>query len=358
MHHDLSILIEGIGGIGGPIAARLIMAGRLVTLVTHNPAIAAAINSGGLRFITNDPKTPYPVMVLNVHACTTLAEAVDQGPFDAALLCMKATSVVDAARETLPHMAPGGLIVTLQNGLVADAVQEALDPADADRVVGGIAAWGGTMHEPGLYEQTSPGTTFIGELDGSGISDRLRILANALRPIGPITISRNMRGVLWGKLAITCAINPVGAISGQTLAAVLRDPAARQIVLQAYREVVDTADALGIRLEKVTANPRLLYLPKNAPPPLVWFKDLIVQIVGRRYGAVKVSTLQSLERGRRTEIDYLNGYLVAQAEAAGINVPANRALLRMIHQIEAQARASTPANIAAVAADLSDASQR
>ena len=339
-----SLLIEGIGGIGGVMAARLIQAGYTPTLVTHNPAITEAINRDGLRLIAPGGSEE----IIPAQAVTTLDEAAESGPFDTAYLIMKADGVVAAARQTVPLLTPKGYVVTFQNGIVEDAVAEAIG---ADRVVSGIIGWGGTMHAPGVYEQTSPGQTHIGELDGR-LSDRVRALSAVLEAVTPVIISRNIRGALWSKLAINCTINSPGVITGQTLGEMLRDRHVRRLFLHIYREVVDTATAHGIRLERVAANPHLLYLPPDAGPLTVLLKDLITRFVGYKYRRIKSSSLQSLERGRKTEIDYLNGYVVAQAQAVGLDVPVNAALVRMVKEIEAGERPIAPLNMRDLLAEV------
>ncbi len=214
----------------------------------------------------------------------------------------------------------------------------------AGRVVSAIVGWGGTMHAPGVYEQTGPGGIHLGELDGTR-SERVERLAAMLESVSPVIVSSNIRGALWSKLAINCVITTMGAVSGQTLGRMLQDRALRRVFLSVYREVLDTAAAAGVKLERIAAPPRLLYLPAGAGPAQALFKDLLVRLVGRRYGRLKSSMLQSLERGRPTEIDYLNGYVVEQARRLGIAVPGNEALVRLVKEIEAGERCAEPDNI-------------
>jgi 2-dehydropantoate 2-reductase len=124
----------------------------------------------------------------------------------------------------------------------------------------------------------------------------------------------------------------------------------RRVFAGVYREVVDTAEALGIRLEKIAANPKLLYVAADAGW-LTWqFKDLLFRMVGRKYKGLKSSTLQSLKRGRKTEIDFLNGYVVDVAAKAGIDVPLNRRVVEMIREIEAGIRPMQLSNMEALQA--------
>lgn len=323
------ILIEGIGGIGGVVAGTMIEAGLSPLLVTNNPTITDAIRRNGLRV-----QVPGRECVVRADVETTLADAAASGPFDAAYLIMKALAVVDAARDTVPLLTPTGYVVTFQNGIVEDFVGETIG---ADRVVSGIIGWGGTMHAPGVYERTSPGRTFVGELDGR-VTERVRAVADAVGHAGPVTISTNMRGVLWSKLAINCTINSVGALTGETLGEMLKDARIRRIFLRTYSEVIDVAEAKGVHLEPIAANPKLLYLPPDAGPVARFTKDLFARLLGRKYRNARSSTLQSLERGRKTEVDFLNGYVVSEAAALGMSTPVNAALLEMIREIESGAR--------------------
>lgn len=328
------VVILGIGGIGGVVAGCMIDAGMRPVLVTNNSEVTAAIRADGLRV-----RLPDRAFTVQADVYTTLTEA--SGAFDAAYLTMKALSVVEAARDAARYVAADGYVVTFQNGIVEDAVGDAIG---ISRVVSASVGWNGIMHSPGDYERTTPGDTFVGELDGA-ITPRANAIAAALRHVGPVTISQNMRGVLWSKLAINCTVNSVGALTGQTLGELLADARVRRIFLQTYSEVVDTAEAQGIRLERIAANPKLLYLPKNAGFVVRYAKDVIARMLGRKYKSARSSTLQSLERGRKTEVDYLNGYVVDIATRVGVNAPINKALTRMIKEIESGARKIAKSNI-------------
>ncbi len=332
------ILIEGVGGIGGVVAGRLIQAGYAPVLVTANAQITAAIRSAGLRVTM--PESSFSVPPAQCVVYTSLNDLPPGETFDAAYLLMKATSVVQAAQETLPLLKPDGYMVTFQNGIVEDAVAAVVGAA---RVVSGIIGWGGTMHAPGIYEKTTPGQTHLGELDGSS-TPRLRALAAAVQHAAPVVLTQNIRGALWGKLGINCTVTTLGALTGDTLGVMLRDARLRRLFLRAYAEVVETAEAQGIRLERIAANPKLLYLPPGAGAAQAFIKDLLVRLVARRYGGMKSSMLQSLERGRKTEIDFLNGYVVACAQRAGRNAPVNAALVQLVKEIEAGTRTISRAN--------------
>ncbi|HRK32951.1 MAG TPA: 2-dehydropantoate 2-reductase [Candidatus Hydrogenedentes bacterium] len=330
------ILIQGIGGVGGVIAGLMCNANLRPVLVTNNDAITQAIRADGIRVAL-----PAQNHVALADVFTTLPEASASGPFDAAYLIMKATGVVEAAKEVAKFLKPDAYVVTFQNGIVEDAVGAAIG---IERVVSASIGWNGIMHAPGHYERTTPGHTFVGELNGT-VTPRVKSLAAALANTGPVTVSTNMRGVLWSKLAINCTVNSVGALTGETLGEMLADKRIRNIFLRTYSEVVDTADAQHIRLERIAANPRLLYLAKDAGSFTRYAKDVIVRLLGRKYKHARSSTLQSLERGRKTEIDFLNGYVVESARVLGVSTPVNSALKQLIEEIEAGTRNIAKRNV-------------
>ncbi len=332
----MKILLQGVGGVGGIIAAELHRAGHAPTLVTGNPAIAEAINAHGLK-----ATTPERSFAVHPEAVVSLDDLPADARFDVCLLAMKATRVLAAAEASLPRLTGDGFVVTLQNGIVGDAVAEVTGP---ERIVCGIIGWGATMHAPGQVERTSPGQIHLGELDGPP-TDRVRALAEVLAKVVPMDVNPNMRGVLWSKLAINCIVTTLGGLTGLTLGEMLAVKGLRRVFAGVYREVVDTAEALGVELEKIAANPKLLYVAKDAGW-LTWqFKDLLFRLVGRKYKGLKSSTLQSLKRGRKTEIDFLNGYVVQVAEKAGVEVPLNRRVVEMIREIEAGTRPMQLANM-------------
>lgn len=335
------ILLEGIGGVGGVFAGRLIAAGFEPVLVTHNPAITAAIAARGVR-----AKTPESEVHAAAAPCTRLEEAAAGGPYAMAFLMMKSQGVVDAAVRTLPLLEPGGVLVTFQNGIVEDAVAPVIG---MDRIVSVIVAWGATMHEPGVYEKTTPGATHLGMLDGCA-SPRFDAVRGAVAAVTQAIVRDNMRGALWGKLAINAAMTTMGALLAQPLGPMLANAQARRLFLRVYTEVIDTCAACGVHVEGIAADPMLFHLPRKAGLLSRVKKDLTLRYFGHKYRDTKGSMLQSLERGRPTEIAYLNGYVVEKAREHGLQVPLNAALVRMIGEIEAGQRAIGLHNLPELAA--------
>ena len=332
------ILIEGIGGIGGLMSSRLLAVGYDCTLITGNKEITSQIKSNGIIEHIEDAKQK---IVYPQHVFTSLSDLDESSKFDFALLAMKADSAVDAAKSTIPHLFSHGYVITLQNGIIEDRIIEEIDQG---RLVSAVIAFGSTMVEPGQYLQTSPGSIFIGELHGE-ITTRLTQLGEILQEISTVNLSKNINGVLWTKLAINSTANSLGAISGQTWGEMLDTKPKRTLFLIIYSEVVNAARANGIKLEKITVNPFLLYLPINAGFLTRFRKDIVLRMAARKYKDIKSSSLQSLLRGRKTEIDYLNGFVVSESSKHGIEAPVNKILVDMVKEIEIGKREIDPKNI-------------
>ena len=334
------LLLMGCGSVGGVIAGGLVQAGHDLTIVTRNDEICQAVSTGGLRLTTPE------------RQCTVPADAythMDQveGPFDAVYLAMKATEVEQAARDVAGYLAPQGYVVTLQNGVVEDRVAAILG---RERVVGALVGWGATMRAPGDYEMTSRGELVVGELDGR-VTPRVQQIKATLDAAAPTTVSTNIYGVLWSKLAINCVVTTFGAVTGQLLGQMLRHAHVRRLAFGVTSEVVDVAEAHGIALEPVggTLDIHRLYLPprrrETGSGLDLIARHAIMLAVGVKFRRLKSSMLQSMERGRRPEIDFMNGYVVERGKEKDVPTPINAALTAMVREIEAGARQMRPGNL-------------
>src|SRR5262249_375795 len=168
-------------------------------------------------------------------------------PFDYVRLATQPPQVEEAARRTLPFLAPTGAMVCFQNGLCEERIAAI---AGASRTIGAIVTWGATMVEPGIYDRTSAGGFVLVRLDGS-VDQQLDGLGRLLECIGPSTITHNLTGARWSKLAINCAISSLGTVGGDRLGPLLRHRFVRRLALEIMSEAVLVARRVGVRLEKV-----------------------------------------------------------------------------------------------------------
>ena len=309
----------GCGGIGGIIASSLIDHGVDTTVVTHNPAIADAINTRGFTV-----REPTMQRVVRGRAAAELAP--DAGSFDFVLLATQPPQVVAAAQRAAAHLRPGGAMVCLQNGLCEPYVEEILG---RERVLGAIVVWGASMAAPGVYDRTSAGGFVIGRLDG-GDDARFAALRALLAPIGAVETTHNLQGARWSKLAINCAISALGTIGGERLGELLRHRFVRRLGLEVMSEAVQVARRCGVQLEKVSGTLDLNWIAltpadvSGPGSPSLLAKHAVLLAVGAKYRRMRSSMLLAIERGREPAVDFLNGEVVRRGDELGIAVPINR----------------------------------
>ncbi len=322
-------LVVGCGGIGGTIAATLLDQGLDVTLLTRNAAIRDAINSGGLQ-------TTGELNLGTVRARAVTQLPQDTTAFDFVLLCTQPPQVEVAAREVLAQLADDGSMVVFQNGLCEPRIAAI---AGAERVIGGVIAWGASMVAPGVYERTSAGGFTLGRIDGS-MDDRLAQLGRILESVGPIQTTDNLMGSRWSKLAINCAISSLGTIGGDRLGSLLRKRYVRRLALEVMTETVRVASEEGVRLRKVAGTLDLDWIAltdherttKLGSAGLVAKHGLLLA-VGARYRRLRSSMLNAIERGRPPAIDFLNGEVTARGKLHGIATPINSIIQEQVWAI-------------------------
>ena len=311
-------LIVGIGALGGTIAARALSAGMAVSLATRTAEAASALRSSGLR--VSGVGGAAAVRPAEVAA---LAEYEGADKFDLILLATKAHDALEVAPLLARLLTSGGTILCIQNGGVSQILSERLGGTD---LLGGLSNLGATMVEPGVYEQRNDGHLLIGELEG-GASERASRIALELGRAVQTRVTPNLRGAIWAKLLLNCSVTTIGAIAGQPMRRYIRSAAGREVFRRAYDEALSVALAAGTRPEKMIVEP--------VPP--AWDGDAWEGWLGSvvaAYGDLKPSMLQDFERGRRTEIDFINGYVADLGWDLGIPVAMNAAIADMVHRIE------------------------
>lgn len=178
-------------------------------------------------------------------------------------------------------------------------------------------------------------------------SARLERAAAVLSVVFPVRRSADIRGVLWSKLAITASFTTLGAISGLRFGELVRRADTRALLLAIGMEVGRVALAEGVRLEPLGGglDMRRLLLEPGYPRPV---KDALMRLVGHRHRRTSSSMLAALRRGRRTEIDFINGRVARLAEAHGLDAPLNRRAAALVAELEAGRLSPAPANLEAL----------
>ncbi len=292
----MEVVVLGAGSLGS-LMGGLLTDAHEVTLVGRRPHVGA-VKADGLAIRGAYERRVFP-------------QATEEGEGlsgDFAVVTVKSFDTPEAARV----LATGdyGAVLSLQNGMGNEEVLEGFH----DTVLAGTATYGALARDPGVVECTGRGEVVLGAPAGgrSSVADRI---GAAFRSAGiETTVAADMPRRLWEKLAVNAGINAVTALARVENGAVVEAPA-EGIVRSAVRETARTARAHDVSLsnrEALSATER---------------------IVGRTAGN-ESSMRQDVERGRRTEIDAINGYVVDQAEEAGLEAPTNRLLVGLVRTWE------------------------
>ena len=327
------ILVMGAGGIGGIVAATLTEIGAVVTAVTTNTAIREAVDKSGYRVIDDGEERV---------VAGTMSPA-PSGSYDLCILATQPPNVEDAAHTALRHLADDAEVVVLQNGLCEERVASIVG---AGRVIGAIVAWGASMPAPGRYERTAHGGFALGRLSGQ-LDPDLRRVSELLEAIGPVTLTENLRGARWSKLALNCAVSALGTIAGERLGPLVRVRRYRRLALEIMTEVVAVARAEQVQLEKVAGTLDLEWVTlsdadKAATASVsLTAKHTLLLAVGLRYRRMRSSMLAAIERHRTPAIDFLNGEVVTRGQRHAIPTPINARIVDLVWSIAKGSRTSS-----------------
>lgn len=328
------IVVIGPGAIGGVTAGFMAQAGLDVTLVCKHPSIAQKAAGEGLH-ITGF-KGDHHIPVKSVCRVDEL-----DGQFDLCLIATKAYDMPESARQMLPHLKDDSLVVAMQNGICTDDLAKVVG---AERTVGCVIGFGGTMHGEAELEMTSDGAFIIGMAKG-GTAPRLEALRAALATVTESKITDNIYAELYSKLIVNSCITSLGALCGLTLGEMMKRADARRIFLAVIGEAVEVAKAMKLDVPPYGGKLNYFSLMKGSSFIDNIRRHAMIRIVGMKYSKLKSSSLQSLERGRLTEIDCFNGYIADRADILHIPAPVNHRLVAMVHEIERKERPIDIANL-------------
>ncbi len=330
---SIRIVVVGAGAIGGVTAALMKQGGSDVTLVCKHQEIADIASGRGLH--VTGVKGEHTV---HLNAVADIAEL--DGTYDVALIATKAYDMPACARALLPYLKDDSLVLSLQNGICTDALAAVVGK---ERTVGCVIGWGATMLAPGELAVTSTGEFLIGRVGGDQAA--LEPIRRAMEAAAPTVITPDIYAELYSKLIVNSCITSLGAICGLYLGQMLRKSQARRIFLGIIREAMDVAHAQGLKVPPFGGKLDYEKLLAGDGPLDNLRRHAMILAVGLKYRRLKSSSLQSLERGRPTEIDYFNGFIAQKGEELGVDCPINRRLTVMIKEIEGDKRSIKVENL-------------
>lgn len=333
MNKETRICIIGGGAIGGVVAGMLKCEGYQIQMVVKHAEFAEKISSRGVEI--KGKCRNFSIPVPSVARPDELS-----GTFDYVLIATKADGMVEAAREILPILDENSRVVSMQNGICEEMLAHVVGE---ERTIGCVVGFGCTMHTPGEVEMTSGGEIIIGNWNREP-DEKLEQLAVILGHVVKTRTTHEILPELYSKLIINSCITTLGVVSGQYLGEMLVKRKARNLFIEVIREAVEVAGAMGITVPPGAAG-KLDYYRFLAPGPLSGLKrHLTIRVIGMKYRKLKSSSLQSLERGRKTEVDIYNGYIASKGRELGVATPVNAQLTRMVGEIEQGTRKIDPGN--------------
>lgn len=330
---NLSFLVVGAGAIGGITAALLKRNGYDVEIICRQSDYANRISTEGINVSGYCGS-----FNVKINAYSSFSEI--RGKKDIILHATKATEIIESSRQAINVLNESGFVVSMQNGLCEDTIASVFG---RDRTIGCVTGWGATMLSHGNFEMTSGGDFILG-YPWRNPDKFLDELADMLSCVVPVRVTDNILGHLYSKLIINSCISSLGALCGLYLGTMLKSRKVRNIFIEIIREAVAVGDAMKIRIEVFGG--KLDFRKFLAGNGFIHDlrRHLTIRVIGFKYRRLKSSSLQSIIRGGRSEVDFFNGYIAAKGKDLGVPVPVNTAIVEMIHQIEEKKREIGPAN--------------
>jgi 2-dehydropantoate 2-reductase len=333
----MRIAVFGAGSIGGYVGGTLAARGARVTLVDGWSAHVETIRRDGLRLIERGRETAVAVDAMHLHD----VHAMRSPPVDVVILSVKSYDTAWMTTLAREAMGPDSVVVSLQNGINEDTISAVVGP---DRVVGcTLARLGAELLAPGRIRRTLfppfPGYPVfrVGKVDGSP-SARARDVAAVLGEVDSAQVTSNLAGERWSKLTQNAMASGLSPLANVGLKRLFHDPDYARLVCRIACEGIRTGRALGLDLVKICAVEPDAWLEAAASP--AGFESLQRALEPWRRDmeeATEASTLHDIRRGRRTEIESINGLIARKAAERGVDAPLNDALTRAVLGMEREA---------------------
>jgi len=333
------IAIVGTGAVGGYAGAHMARAGEDVTFVDFWPENVETIRAKGLRIshLRDVPEFTTAARALHV---TELQRFSKEKPIDIAFVCTKSYDTAWATMMIRQYLAPGGFVVSLQNCM-------------NEETIAGVVGWGRTLGsiassitvelcEPGHVRRAggkhgAGHTVFrVGEVHGLA-TNRARQVCRLLALADSAKVTENLWGERWSKLVINAMGNGVSASTGLISRDILLDDGLRHFTARLGSEAIRVGQALGYHLEEVLhIDPEIIACAGEGDPEARAKYDAhrLAEAQKPGGGAHRPSMGQDMVKGRRTEIEFLNGLIVDKGKEVGVSTPANAALTDIVKRVE------------------------
>lgn len=346
------IVIVGAGAVGAYVGGYLARAGQDVTMIDPWPANVEKMRADGLSLsgLSDEECFSTPIQAMHITEVQDLART---GPIDIAFVCMKSYDTEWATMLIRDYLAPRGYVVSLQNCI-------------NEHRIAGVVGWGktlGCIASQIAVELVAPGevrrgvprggnkhTVFrVGEAHGS-ITARAEEIADLLSLIDSSKATTNLWGERWSKLVANAMRNGLSASTGMSSNACDREAITRWICIRTAAEAVSVGLAQGFMLEKIYEAMPERWLAGGSGDDGVRseLEAAMMASAERRAETMRPSMGQDIQKGRRTEVDFINGLVAARGEELGIATPVNRAMVDAVKRVELRQVEASLDNVRAI----------
>jgi 2-dehydropantoate 2-reductase len=333
------IAIVGAGAVGGYAGAHMVQAGEDVTYIDAWPENVEAIRKDGLRITHIRDVEPFTVKPRALHL-TEAQQLSKEAPIDIAFVCMKSYDTPWATALIKQYLAPTGFVVSLQNCM-------------NEETIAGIVGWGKTLgsvassitvelHAPGEVRRAagksgSRHTVFrVGEVHGR-VTDRAKEVRDLLANADSAMVTENLWGERWSKLVTNVMGNGLSACTGMITRDMVKNDAIRHFSNRLGSEAIRVGQALGYTFDEVShMDPEMIARSGegDAEAQRIIDDHRLAEANRPGGGEHRPSMGQDMVKGRRTEINFLNGFVVQKGKEVGIDAPTNAILTDIVLRVE------------------------
>lgn len=341
---DMKIAVVGAGAIGSCVAASMTRAGCDVAIVDQWPQHIDAMKANGVRIVTKEED--YTVPVKAYHLCEF---ATFNPEFDIAFITVKSYDTQWMAKYIANYLKADGVLVGLQNAFNDDANAEMVG---RERTMGCVVELSAEIFTPGMVQRNTvpTGTWFcVGELDGSTTSRLLEAQA-LLKHVGKCDTTDNIYGAKWTKLianSMTCPFSSLGLKNWEAV----KLPGMFEFSVEVGKESFAVGQALGHRIEPLFGLTSE-QISKDSDEAIKTVMRKMVHDVGPN---ARTHAAQDHAKGRRSEIEYINGRVVLEGARLGIATPYNHAVCEVARKTHRGEIKLDPSNLALLQAEVKEA---
>ncbi len=333
MEKDLAVL--GTGAIGSSIGGDLTRAGHRVLLIDQWPAHIEAMKAHGLRVIMPKEELHTPVKAIHLSELCSLNQQ-----FDIVFLTAKSYDSCWMVELIKPYLKQGGVLVSLQNSLNDEWIAPIIG---YQRDIPSVIELSAEVFEPGLViRNTDHARTWfsVGELHGR-VTPRLGEIAQFLSAAGKTEINSNIWGAKWSKLAVNCMSQGVAGILGILEWEITQRPEVLELCISLGKECLQVGTALGYRIEPIFGMSAEEFLGSDDEV----LKRTLLAVISHIGKKARNSVLQDHLKGRRSEVDFLNGLVAKKGREVGIPTPLNQGITSISKEIEKGSLKPNPNNL-------------